>query len=116
MAKKPDQIRVAPEDSNYSMEKFDFGTDGAEANHRVYYDGAWYAVAGRDGAGDLLERIPSPVLQAEQAEAEAEIADHIREKGHDCNDFVRHGLYERDNGGTNDYYYCGQCDAILQVG
>ncbi len=35
---------------------------------------------------------------------------------HDCEDYVEHGLYARPNGSTNDYYYCGKCNALLQTG
>ena len=40
----------------------------------------------------------------------------ILEDGHNCEDYVKHGLYQRPNGSTNDYYYCTKCDKLLQTG
>ena len=63
-----------------------------------------------------MSKIPSAVLKAEQEAEEAEEAKRVAEKGHDCSENVAHDLYERDNGTTNDYYYCTICDDVLQVG
>ena len=40
----------------------------------------------------------------------------LEEKDHDCYDYVCHGMYERDNGSLNNYYYCGRCNCLLQTG
>ena len=35
---------------------------------------------------------------------------------HDCQEYTCHGMYKRDNGSLNDYYYCGMCGYLLQTG
>lgn len=65
---------------------------------------------------DTLEKIPEEVLKREWDEEDAEEAKKIEEKGHDCQDFICHGMYDRGNGSLNDYYYCGKCNDLLQTG
>jgi len=48
------------------------------------------------------------------AEAEAEHARHVAEKGHDCSDYVEHRFDPKSRLG--DYYVCGRCGDLLQVG
>ena len=45
------------------------------------------------------------------AEAEAEEQERLSDKGHDCYDHVVHG-----HDGQRDYYECGKCGELLQVG
>ena len=40
----------------------------------------------------------------------------ILEDGHNCEDYVEHALFAREDGSTNDYYYCTKCDKLLQTG
>ena len=63
-----------------------------------------------------LEETPPPTRkEMDEWETEQRLK-AIKEQGHYCQDFVCHGMYERDNGSYNDYYYCGKCDELLQVG
>tara|TARA_R100001530_G_scaffold48681_1_gene36527 strand:+ start:3376 stop:3633 length:258 start_codon:yes stop_codon:yes gene_type:complete len=60
---------------------------------------------------------PAPMSKkAWNAKEEEERSKAVKENGHYCQDFVCHGMYERDNGSLNDYYYCGKCNELLQVG
>jgi hypothetical protein len=60
---------------------------------------------------------PKPISNEEwKTKEEKERREAIKDKGHYCQDFVCHGMYERDNGSLNDYYYCGKCNELLQVG
>jgi hypothetical protein len=60
---------------------------------------------------------PEPMSKEEwNALEEEERSKAVKEKGHYCQDFECHGMYERDNGSLNDYYYCGKCNELLQVG
>jgi len=110
---EPDVIRV-PTQFNYSMESW-----SEEKGRRVYYKGRWYFFKGTEmevnGIWDILEKIPTALLAAEKAEAEAAQAKHIAEKGHDCWDNAQHG---NEPGGAlgGDYYYCILCNECLQVG
>ena len=110
---EPDVIRV-PTQFNYSMESW-----SEEKGRRVYYKGRWYFFKGTEmevnGIWDILEKIPTALLAAEKAEAEAAQAKHIAEKGHDCWDNAQHG---NEPGGAlgGDYYYCTLCNECLQVG
>lgn len=112
---EPDVIRV-PTQFNYSMESW-----SEEKGRRVYYKGRWYFFKGKEkdteltGIWDILEKIPTALLAAEKAEAEAAQAKHIAEKGHDCWDNAQHG---NEPGGAlgGDYYYCTLCNECLQVG
>ncbi len=112
----PDVIKI-PHQMTYSMEEW-----GQDIGRRVFYDGGWYLFKGTEKASnypvglDILSKIPSAVLKAEQEAEEAEEAKRVAEKGHDCWENVAHDLYERDNGTKNDYYYCTICDDVLQVG
>ena len=110
-----------PHQDHYGMESYKLGDNGEcrrnhKENRRVFHDGAWYYFIGTNGEVDTLEKIPLEVLKAEQDEEDAREAERIRIKGHNCNDYVCHGMYRRDNGSLNDYYYCGECDALLQTG
>ena len=114
---EPDVIRV-PTQFNYSMESW-----SEEKGRRVYYKGRWYFFKetvgvkrpnGQDGI-DILEKIPTALLAAEKAEAEAAQAKHIAEKGHECWDNAQHG-YEPGGALGGDYYYCTLCNECLQVG
>ena len=102
-----------PHQESYGMEIIQLGTAG---ERRVHYKGEWYVFKGVKGKKDILEKIPVEVLQAEQEAENAQNQAQIKAKGHDCNDFVCHGMYRRDNGSLNDYYYCGECDDVLQTG
>jgi hypothetical protein len=111
-----------PHQDHYGMESAKFGSvvgDGSE--HRVFYRGdqaedGWYWLLAKDDEIDTLEKIPFEVLKAEYDEEDARQAEKIRSKGHDCQDYVCHGMYRRENGSLNDYYYCGECDELLQTG
>ena len=59
---------------------------------------------------------PPPTAEAMKKHRKEERARLIKEKGHYCQDFVCHGMYERRDGSLNDYYYCGKCNELLQVG
>ena len=114
----PDVIKIPSKGfSGYSMESF-----SEKTGRRVFYEGGWYLFKGTEKASnypvglDVLSKIPSAVLKAEQEADEAEEAKRVAEKGHDCSENVAHDLYERDNGTKNDYYYCTICDDVLQVG
>ena len=63
-----------------------------------------------------IKETPPPTGEAMKKYREEENARLIKEKGHDCQNYVCHGMYERDNGSLNDYYYCGKCDELLQTG
>ena len=110
---EPDVIRV-PTQFNYSMESW-----SEEKGRRVYYKGRWYFFKGTEmevnGIWDILEKIPTALLAAEKAEAEAAQAKHIAEKGHECWDNAQHG-YEPGGALGGDYYYCTLCNECLQVG
>jgi len=60
---------------------------------------------------------PPPMTREERDQYEKEEREKaIREKGHYCEDYVCHGMYDRGNGAMNDYYYCGKCHETLQTG
>jgi len=106
---------TVPHQDHYGMESY----RGLE--HRVFYEGnlaeyGWYWLLAKDGKIDTLEKIPVEVLKAEQDAEDAEENARIKSKGHDCQDYVCHGMYSRENGSLNDYYYCGECDDLLQTG
>ena len=107
------QIKV-PHQVSYGMEHL-FLSNPSETR-RVFHEHEWYYFKGTEGDKDVLEKIPYEVLKAEQDKVDAEVAERIEEKGHDCEEFVCHGMYDRGNGSLNDYYYCGECDALLQTG
>jgi hypothetical protein len=112
----PNLVRLKlPHQDHYGMESYRSSGKGKE-DRRVFYEGAWYYFIGTNGEVDTLEKIPFEVLKAEQDEEDAEEAERIQSKGHDCQDYVCHGMYRRDNGSLNDYYYCGECDETLQTG
>lgn len=117
----PNRISVkVPHQDHYGMESYRSSDKGKE-DHRVFYEGdlvnrGWYWLLAKDDKVDTLEKIPFEVLKAEQDEEDAEEAERIRIKGHDCQDYVCHGMYRRENGSLNDYYYCGECDETLQTG
>ena len=106
----PDVIQV-PHKSSYGME-----TWNKYEGRRVFHEGGWYLFKGTEDGMDILDKIPAAVLKAEQEAIEAEEAKRLAEKCHDRWDNVAHGLYERDNGTKNDYYYCTICDDVLQTG
>ena len=106
-------IRV-PHQDHYGMESYQL--IGEIEDRRVHYEGAWYYFKGIKGKKDILEKIPVEVLKAERDKVNAEEELRIKAKGHDCDDFVCHGMYARENGSLNDYYYCGQCNDLLQTG
>jgi hypothetical protein len=82
---------------------------------RTYKGGIWYDTEWVGGK-EVLTEVPKDIM-AEEFRVEREWEQkRIAEKGHDCNDFVCHGMYSRDNGSLNDYYYCGKCDDLLQTG
>jgi hypothetical protein len=35
---------------------------------------------------------------------------------HDCDDYTCHGMHDRGNGSMQNYYYCGRCGYIIQIG
>ena len=111
-----------PHQDRYGRETIQFGEAeegkllGKVEERRVHYEGEWYIFKGVKGKKDILEKIPIEVLKAEQDARDAEEEAQIKAKGHDCNDFVCHGLYDRGNGSMNDYYYCGKCNELLQTG
>lgn len=72
----------------------------------------------RDEAGIIkVTPPPTPISNEEwKTKEEKERRKAIKDKGHYCQDFVCHGMYERDNGSLNDYYYCGKCNELLQTG
>ena len=108
----PDVIQVPTKGfSGYPMESW-----SEQTGRRVFHEGGWYTHKGTEDGMDILDKIPAAVLKAEHDEAEAEEAKRVQEKGHDCSDFTAHGLYARDNGSMNDYYFCTICDEVLQVG
>ena len=83
--------------------------------HRVLTKGQWYDSTMVNGK-ETLTPVPIEVLTTErEAHLRAE-KERIASKGHDCHEFTCHGMYERENGSLNDYYYCGKCDETLQVG
>jgi hypothetical protein len=53
-------------------------------------------------------------VAAMYAEADKENAARIKAKGHDCNEFVE-WRYDADSR-LGDYYICGRCGDLLQVG
>lgn len=55
-------------------------------------------------------------VESWQARIKVEEEAWIKSKGHDCYDFVCHGMYARENGSLNDYYYCEKCNDLLQTG
>ena len=108
----PDVIQVPSKGfSGYSME-----TWSQNEGRRVFHEGGWYIFKGTEDGMDILYKIPAAVLKAEREAEEAEEAQRLEEKGHDCWDNVAHDLYQRDNGSKNDYYYCTICDDVLQTG
>ena len=113
----PDVIQVPTKGfSGYPMERWENVGVGETPIRRVVHEGGWYTHKGTEDGMDILDKIPAAVLKAEHDEAEAEEAKRVQEKGHDCSDFTAHGLYARDNGRMNDYYFCTICDEVLQVG
>jgi len=113
----PDVIKIPSKGfSGYSMEQWENVGVGETPIRKVFHDGGWYVFKGTEDDMDILSKIPSAVLKAEQEAEEAEEAKRVAEKGHDCSENVAHDLYKRDNGTTNDYYYCTICDDVLQVG
>tara|TARA_Y100000034_G_scaffold115234_1_gene152190 strand:- start:155 stop:448 length:294 start_codon:yes stop_codon:yes gene_type:complete len=86
-----------------------------EVQVRTYKDGRWYDQEIVDGK-EILTEVPKEVMAEEFRKGREEEQRLIAEKGHDCHDFVCHGMYPRDNGSLNDYYYCGKCDDLLQTG
>ena len=115
------EIKV-PHQSSYGIESISFHAPengellGKMKERRVRYENQWYIFKGTKGKKDILEKIPLEILKAEQDAIDAEENARIKSKGHDCNDFVCHGMYSRENGSLNDYYYCGKCDELLQTG
>jgi hypothetical protein len=111
------EIIIVPHRLSYGVESW------SEANgRRVRLEGVsntpWYKFLkwDKEEDEDWLERIPRAVLEKERAVAENAEKERIAGKGHDCDEYVCHGMYERDNGTMNDYYYCGKCDEVLQTG
>tara|TARA_R100000306_G_C4336860_1_gene123200 strand:- start:330 stop:509 length:180 start_codon:yes stop_codon:yes gene_type:complete len=48
------------------------------------------------------------------SQMEAAHAKRVAEKGHDCDENIVHA--EDENMALRDYYYCGICNDLLQVG
>jgi hypothetical protein len=115
------EIKV-PHQSRYGEEKLSFHAPengellGKMKERRVRYENEWYIFKETKGKKDILEKIPVEVRKAERDKFDAEEAKRLKKKGHDCNDFVCHGMYSRENGSLNDYYYCGKCNDLLQTG
>ena len=84
-------------------------------NVRVLTKGQWYDSKTVDGK-EVLTPVPIEVLTTEREAHQRAEKERIASKGHDCDEFVCHGMYERENGSLNDYYYCGKCDDTLQTG
>ena len=99
-------------------------SDRGDGRLRVFYRGdlaedGWYWLIARDWKDkmiDTLEKIPLDLLKAERDKEDALEAERIKSKGHDCDDYACHGMYRRENGSLNDFYYCGECDEVLQTG
>jgi len=112
----PDQIRVKTPNptEGWDIAKFKSDPEKVFVLDRVRYQGNWFTFVDYVDGEAILNKIPKEVLDAEQAASKAEYQKEVQAKGHDCWDFVQHD-FDPDSR-LGDYYFCSQCNEILQVG